>query len=220
MLVTIPLVLELIDSETGSVAETIDLGASNEFVDSTAQALKRNFEIELDEDATEKFMRERGLSSIRAKARVRRKVKADELLNPNHTGRELLMMLRGGKPLAVFGSLDVEEMGDSVLMGQHFSRFVEKGVIKSFRRSIRLKRTGPDGRPHTANYLLFTALGEEWRVDAYILLMKFMDEIGWCEHLEQLEGMLLGYTANENAAHLLAWSGRSLCPCSSNGSNA
>jgi hypothetical protein len=41
--------------------------------------------------------------------------------------------------------------------------------------------------------VLYALLGEEWRIDAYILLWDVAGKSGWNEGLERLEGRLLGY---------------------------
>jgi hypothetical protein len=50
--------------------------------------------------------------------------------------------------------------------------------------------------------VLYALRGEEWRIDAYILMRKTADKSGWNEGFERLEGSLLGYLDWQNDFHI------------------
>jgi hypothetical protein len=118
-----------------------------------------------------------------------------------HTNRELELMLAGKKPLAVFAHERVEGFKKSdALAGQDFERYVATGTISEHVRSF--ERQLPDGSPVSIDYYFYALPGEEWRVQAYCLLLDMLHKTGWCSHLEWVEGTLLGYTEEQNQYHL------------------
>jgi hypothetical protein len=50
--------------------------------------------------------------------------------------------------------------------------------------------------------VLYALPGEQWRIDAYLLLWKTAKEAGWNEGFERMEGSLLGYEDWENDFHI------------------
>ena len=111
-----------------------------------------------------------------------------------HDGRELEMLLSGKKPLAVFSRLP--EIGENTALGdQGFERAVAEGYLTRFDNTFEFE--GKEIR-----YIAFTPPSESWRAQAYFLLKKFMFERSWCSHLEWIEGSLLGYSDDENLAHI------------------
>jgi len=119
-----------------------------------------------------------------------------------HTNRELAMMLAGNKPLAVFAHEKVDgfEKADA-LANQDFAPHVADGTLSE---QVRTKKISlPSGVAVDIDYWFYTLKGEEWRVDAYWLLIEFLQNRGWCPQFEWLEGKLLGYTDEENIHHLL-----------------
>ena len=119
-----------------------------------------------------------------------------------HTNRELEMMLAGNKPLAVFAHEKVDGFEKSAaLANQDFAPHVADGTLSEQvkTRTIFL----PSGAPVDIDYWFYTLRGEEWRVEAYWLLVNFRNSRGWCPQFEWLEGKLLGYADQENIHHLL-----------------
>lgn len=118
-----------------------------------------------------------------------------------HTNRELELMLAGKKPLAVFGHDRVEGFEKSdALAHQDFAAHLKNGPFTEHLRTYSYRR--PDGQTFDVDYWFYAAKGEEWRVDAYCLLLDILHKGSWCSHLEWLQGTLLGYTQEQNRYHL------------------
>lgn len=118
-----------------------------------------------------------------------------------HTNRELELMLNGMKPLAVFTHECVEGFEKSdALNNQDFDVYVASGAISEHKRSFRDRR--PEGGSIDIDYYFYTLKGEEWRVEAYVMLLEALHQGNWCSHLEWLQGKLLGYTDEQNRYHL------------------
>jgi hypothetical protein len=128
----------------------------------------------------------------------------DELPYKVHTGRELAMMLDGSKPLAAFSgqhpaNLDVEEIPERL-----FDSYVAAG------RFVKREYFVPAGKPPTLGgqatstwrIVLYASKGQEWRIDAYILLYQVAAKAGWSESLERMQGSLLGYEEWQNDAFI------------------
>lgn len=114
----------------------------------------------------------------RAGGRIRHQNRLDQLSYRHHGGSELLLMLQGIKPLSFFSSI-VE------LMGQPFEKYRKAGWLVG--RSYTVKKTA-------VTYRIYARPGEEWRMEAFILLKEAAAESGWAEVAERIEGTLLGYT--------------------------
>lgn len=118
-----------------------------------------------------------------------------------HTNRELELMIAGKKPLAVFAHEPAEGFEKSdALAGQDFDRYVKSGTIFEHVRTRQVE--GPDRSIIRISYYFYTLKGEEWRVEAYCMLLDMLHNKGWCSHLEWLQGTLLGYTEDQNQYHL------------------
>ncbi|MEI9428813.1 hypothetical protein [Mesorhizobium sp. Cs1299R1N3] len=118
-----------------------------------------------------------------------------------HTNRELVMMLAGTKPLAVFSHEGVDGFEKSdALADQDFARHVADGTLSEHVRTFQI----PLRRGATLNidYWFYALKGEEWRVEAYSLLLDLLHRGAWCPQLEWQQGKLLGYTDEENLYHL------------------
>lgn len=119
-----------------------------------------------------------------------------------HSHRELELMLQGKKPLAVFAHarIDGHEKSD-VLGGQDFTPHVENGTFTEEVRTYVYRRQ--DGAAFNVDYWFYTVAEEEWRVEAYCLLLDLLLRKGtWCSELEWMQGTLLGYTEEQNKYHL------------------
>ena len=125
-----------------------------------------------------------------------------ELSTTNHTGRELDLMLEGKKPLAMFYA-EVGEFPDEELVPEDkFASFVDSG------RFVRGETT-EEGQHHPklgsnvrVKYVFFALRAEAWRIEAMKLLRRESGKSGWSETCERMEGSLLGYTDEENDAHI------------------
>ncbi|NLR74563.1 hypothetical protein [Leeia aquatica] len=112
----------------------------------------------------------------------------DDLSYKVHTGRELLLMRSGLKPLAVFSEWEATEQE------AFFDPLVEQGL---FTKQAYLEPAPSASLP--ANRLTLYALPEEaWRIQAYLLMRRAARQTGWNETLERMEGLLLGYTEAQN----------------------
>lgn len=123
-----------------------------------------------------------------------------------HTGYELFLMLEGVKPFAKFTveyPVDADDLQEDALFEPH----VQSGLLN--RRAVDI----PFDRPvrvssarvfEGVRRVFYACRGEEWRIDAYILLQRQLDHGPWNETLERLEGALLGYTDEQND-WWLAW---------------
>ncbi len=118
-----------------------------------------------------------------------------------HTNHELEMMLAGSKPFAAFSHERVDgfEKVDA-LSNQDFETHVQNGTLSEHVRTFETRRS--DGSPLTIDYYLYAVRGEEWRVNAYALLLELQYRGAWCSQLEWLEGKLLGYTDEQNLYHI------------------
>jgi hypothetical protein len=118
-----------------------------------------------------------------------------------HTGYELALMLDGLKSFAKFYvnyPVDPDDFSEDALFEPH----VQSGTL--------IRRVMPDepyaspihspsGRVYEGVRRVYYARpGEEWRIDAHILLWRQLEHGPWNETLERLEGSLLGYTDAQN----------------------
>lgn len=119
-----------------------------------------------------------------------------------HTNRELPMMLAGTKPLAVFAHERVDGFEKSdALANQDFAPHVADGTLSEHVRTFQIPLRS--GAKLDIDYWFYTLRGEEWRIEAYSLLLELLHHRGpWCSQLEWLQGKLLGYTDQENLHHL------------------
>lgn len=104
-----------------------------------------------------------------------------------HTNRELGLMLKGSKPLAVF--VDGKDRFPDVVM--RYLRLFDRHVAAG--RFIRRDHFEPPilGMSHISHRILFALPEEEWRIDAMIEL-KASER--WGIEQERREGELLGYS--------------------------
>jgi hypothetical protein len=115
-----------------------------------------------------------------------------------HTNFELPLMLEGLKPLAVFHDAYPTEWLTETL--ERFEPFVRSGRLV---RSIVDTPFTEAERARFAGFLgwrraFFALPGEEWRIDAFLLVAKVSTQTGWNEALERMEGSLLGYDDWQN----------------------
>jgi hypothetical protein len=108
--------------------------------------------------------------------RIRPSCSHDSLPYQTHTERELLLMLRGAKPLAVFDC----RAGQGFRAEKLFDPYVEIGrfVKREYSVPILLRRKG-DPEDLIYRHVLYALPHEPWRIDAYILLEQVVSEEGW-----------------------------------------
>ena len=121
-----------------------------------------------------------------------------------HTNRELALMLRGTKPLATFSERyppnpDVEDIPERL-----FDPFVATGRFIKREYVIPSNRLGFVAVPGVQGVrcVLYALIGQEWRIDALILLEDAAYRSGWTETAVRLEGALLGYESWQNDAYI------------------
>ncbi len=80
-----------------------------------------------------------------------------------------------------------------------FEPFVVSGQL--IRRAIPSSTSENDQRPSSSDgllYVYFALPGEEWRIDAHIMLRRVAEKSGWNDSLERFEGSLLSYEDWQN----------------------
>jgi hypothetical protein len=199
------LVLELTDIQTGCLLDEVG------FVDAESHQLlellgmeEANFEgMSYDmsaEDLTsirqefksKKILLGAGAGQLRARGGW------DDLPYKLHTNRELLLMLKGEKPLAVFHDAHPWQSHELRELCERFEPYVTEGRF--------IKREYVDEsfleKHQSMKWVFFALPAEAWRIDAYILLKQTAKLSGWNDGFERLEGSLLGYTDEQNTIHL------------------
>ena len=164
--------------------EDLALGATFEFDRTDLARIKSQFRIDLDDEATE--------------ARLRRRLDIDDLPYQVHSNRELLLMLQNKKPLAVFSTNYPPESSEDTVPEPLFEPFVHSG--RFVKREVVETPSDADRQP--IRRVFYALPGEEWRVDAYMLVMRTAQISGWSEVLERMEGSLLGYSDEQNDHYL------------------
>jgi hypothetical protein len=117
----------------------------------------------------------------------------------NHTGFELALMLEGRKPFAKFADGYPSEWLDELI--RKFDPFVREGhfVARILTRPFSKLGRFPDGRVMEGVREFYVAeRGQEWRIEAYLLLQEVGLKAGWNDALERYEGSLLGYEDWQN----------------------
>ena len=107
-----------------------------------------------------------------------------------HTNRELGLMLKGIKPLAMFADAE-DHFPEAVLRYlRMFDRHVESGRFT--RRDVVVMNS----KEVRIRHIYFALRGEEWRIQAMIDLKSRPGR--WTRAKEREEGELLGYTSEQN----------------------
>lgn len=196
-------VLESIDPSTGCISsevvvETDDIAALCEIVDPGARDIPAFAGYELGRDDIDKIRSRFAIAIEDASptARLRSWRPMDELPYPVHTNRELALMLTGDKPLAAFSESYPSTMDHEFIPERRFDPYVKDGLFLKKEYILREK----DGRE--TRVVLYSRKGEEWRMEAYILLKKIAEKSGWSEGFERMEGSLLGYEEWQNDIYI------------------
>lgn len=117
-----------------------------------------------------------------------------------HTGRELQLMLKGRKPLAMFYAGTDELPGEELIPEDAFAPHVKAGRMS--REEMDVQTTTPAGAPTVVKYVFYALRGQEWRMQLMsVMVQALCSGGGWNETCERVEGTLLGYTSEENDAH-------------------
>ena len=124
---------------------------------------------------------------------IRKSGSPSDLSYEVHTGRELLMMIQGIKPLSVFSKYTWEEFDP--YGGQ---KFEELHAHFGIQKQVHLE---PDGLMR----IFFCLPGEEWRITAYRNMRDDMLRNGHAPELERMEGELLGYTEEQCDEYMEKW---------------
>lgn len=196
-------VLEFVDLTTGcsssqAAIELKDIAPLREIIDPDESDLNLAGCYDLDRADIEKIKRHFGIESDDASplARIRPWHLLDELPYAVHTNRELALMLAGGKPLAAFSEYCPSTALSELIPERFFEPYVVAGLF--VKREYFTDRR--DGRK--ARHVLYAARGEEWRIDAYILMWNTAEKSGWNEGFERMEGSLLGYEEWQNDVYI------------------
>lgn len=126
---------------------------------------------------------------------------SDGLPYRTHSGRELILMKEGLKPLSVFTSMVPAPPGALALPTYLFADFVSSGRILT-RTYCKLLDKNP--LFNGLEVVLYATPAEAWRLDAYILVRATARKLGWSEPLVRMEGTLLGYSEWQNNVFIAA----------------
>ena len=109
-----------------------------------------------------------------------------------HTNRELGMMLKGQKPLAMFSDRYGRFPEVVIRYLRLFDRYVERGLLIK-REYVELRQLASSRYVHV---VLYAAPREQWRIEA-MQALRWRGDWGSGE-CEKAEGKLLGYTDEQN----------------------
>lgn len=128
-------------------------------------------------------------------ANLRTWMRIDELPYKVHTNRELILMLSGKKPLAVFSEVVPDDIEFELIPEKYFAKYVECG------RFVKREAFWPL-EEKTVRTVFYAVPEQSWRIDAYLLMKKVADKAGWSEGFERMEGTLLGYEDWQNDIYI------------------
>ena len=123
-----------------------------------------------------------------------------------HSNRELILMIEGIKPLSSFVGTIPEKTDFKEIPDHIFRKYVENGefICREYCEPIAGATLIKGFR-----VVLYALKGEEWRIDAYILVRSLARRLGWSEPLIRMEGTLLGYSEWQNDAFIVNMNKRS-----------
>ncbi|GFE86050.1 hypothetical protein GCM10011488_10040 [Steroidobacter agaridevorans] len=194
-------VLEVVDPATGCIvydAEVHDLLKLCKVLDLDPAEMEPGADYEFDAAQMALIIGALGLehAALGITGVLRPWGRLDQLPYKVHTNRELLMMLAGTKPLAVFHDCHPSRRPPFEVIPENFyAPYVESG------RFIMREVIAPSTDPRTTlgvRTVLYALPTEQWRIDAYLLLRQTGFKYGWSETCERMEGSLLGYTDEQN----------------------
>jgi hypothetical protein len=196
-------VIEFIDASTNcisnqSVIDTQDIAALCEIVDPGSTNIHVAARYDLEFEDIQKLKQRFNIFSEdeNSIARLRSWQAMDELPYAIHTNRELLLMLSGNKPFAAFSENYPSTMDYEFIPESLFDPHVKNGLFLKKEYLVTEKNN------HQTRSVLYSTKGEEWRIEAYILLKKTAEKSGWNEGFERMEGTLLGYEDWQNDIYI------------------
>lgn len=209
-------VVELVDPSTRDVVDDSFLRVENipelcELLDVDATDLNRGAVYELDASEIVELQEKYRFSfsapiasSSMPIVRFRAWRQTDDLPYKIHTNRELSMMLAGQKPLAVFAELHPSRSEASDIPEPLFQPYVESGRFfrEEFIQTASKSEEEVTSTGNTIRYVFYSLPSEQWRIPAYILLLKAAAKSGWSEGMERIQGSLLGYEDWQNDAYI------------------
>jgi hypothetical protein len=196
-------VIEFVDSGTGCICdeiniETSDVGGLSEIANPGGGGIRPSGVYDLNRSNLNQIEKLLGLSiaGVAEEARLRSWRLTDDLPYKVHTNRELALMLKREKPLSVFSERLPSNPEFELIPERFFAPYVEAGLFHNAECVI-LDARGSENR-----FVFYAARGEEWRINAYILLKKTAILSGWSEGFERMEGSLLGYEDWQNDVYI------------------
>ena len=150
--------------------------------------------IEIDGETTDKIVKHYNLSiRVGAEQGELSHEYPNSKHDPNtHTGRELLLMLRGNKPFASFVEILPNDQGLELIPERFFEPHVRSGRFNK----IEFLEDMDGSKTQKVRKLFYAVPGEEWRAKAHIMLFDLAKKYGWKPEFELIEGYLLGYEEN------------------------
>jgi hypothetical protein len=178
-------VLEAIDPETNCIAIELtfaidDLSKLTKLLDIEPRSFEPHTSYPIEPDDLDALIREFDLNFAAGSMEVRLRswFHLDGLPYKIHTDRELLLMLSGTKPLAVFSDDTAAEF---------FAPHVASGKFVKREHTCAFRAEGP------LRHVFYALPEEAWRINAYILIWETAKKAGFGEWFERMEGALLGY---------------------------
>jgi hypothetical protein len=110
-----------------------------------------------------------------------------------HTNRELGLMLRRTKPLAVFSDMRGHFLP---VVLRYLRMFDRHAALGTFVKRIHHEMLDEAAKKGELEVVLYALPEEAWRIDAMIALRRNLSN--WNSEHERQEGMLLGYTDEQN----------------------
>jgi hypothetical protein len=196
-------VIEFINSITGCISneitfETNEVSGLCRIVDPESNDIHPAARYDLTQAELENIKAQFGIPGEATvdDARLRSWGNTDELPYKVHTNRELALMLSGNKPLAAFSERYPSNPEFELIPERFFAPHVEAGLF------LKMDYIFTDLQQRQTRVVLYAKQGEEWRINAYMLLKKTADKAGWSEGFERMEGSLLGYEDWQNDAYI------------------
>lgn len=152
------------------------------------EAIKKNLKLSLDR---------RGCG-----VRLRPWLPIDALSYKVHTNRELALMLSNAKPLAAFCAEYQDKAESDFIPESLFEPYVQAGRFIKRECLGKYSSSNSAGSNRKLRRVFYALPGQEWRIDAYLLLYATAEKCGWSEGFERLEGSLLGYEEWQNDEYI------------------
>lgn len=113
-----------------------------------------------------------------------------------HEGKELSLMLKGEKPMAVFCDdvTDQKTSQEAIIPKDAFAPYITSGQIKKFEKIFSVQKTGK-----TLLYVCYTQNAEEWRAQTFFWIKEnTLSGTMPNDHVADiLIGQLLGYCEDD-----------------------